>query len=106
MAEGTGKKKEESIKASQYLSTIYYEVLPSLINTDHNLVIYGWGMGEQESHLVNQIFKHKLSGKIAISTYSKDQSDCHRIYTEINKLAPQVEVEFFDSQSSGCWNNP
>lgn len=106
VAEGTGEKKKESIKTSPYLSTVFYEVLPSLIKDKTNLVIYGWGMGKQESHLVDQIFKHKLSGKIAISTYSKDQSECHRIYTEINKLAPQVEVEFFDSQSSGCWNNP
>lgn len=59
--------------------------------------------------MVNQIFKHELKdkkGNVAISTYSKDQAECHRICTEIKTLAPQVEVEFFDSQSSGCWNNP
>ncbi|WP_227547295.1 DUF4917 family protein [Acinetobacter sp. ANC 4178] len=108
IAEGTGEKKQESIKTSPYLSTIYYEVLPSLIgkDKDHNLVIYGWGMEQQESHLVKQIFKYQSKAKVAISTYSKDQKECHRIYTEIKKLAPQVEVEFFDSQSSGCWNNP
>lgn len=108
VAEGTGEKKKESIKTSPYLSTVFYEVLPSLIKDKDktNLVIYGWGMGQQESHLIEQIFKPESKGKVAISTYSKDQKECHRISTEIKKLAPHVEVEFFDSQSSGCWNNP
>ena len=106
VAEGTGTKKLESIKSSSYLSTIFYEVLPDLITQKANLVIYGWGMGEQELHLVQQIFKGKTIGKVAISTYSKDQNECHRIHLQIKKVAPTLEVEFFDSQSSGCWNNP
>ena len=52
VAEGTGTKKLESIKSSPYLSTIFYEVLPDLITQKANLVIYGWRLGEQESHLV------------------------------------------------------
>jgi hypothetical protein len=24
----------------------------------------------------------------------------------IQKISPKVEIEFFDSQSAGCWNNP
>lgn len=46
VADGTGEKKQESIKTSPYLSTIYYEVLPSLITEKDNLVIYGLGMGQ------------------------------------------------------------
>lgn len=106
VAEGTGNKKLESIKSSPYLSTIFYEVLPSLINKNSNLVIYGWSLGEQESHLVQQIFKLDAVGKVAISTYSKDQNECHRIQQMIKKYSKNIEVEFFDSQSSGCWNNP
>ncbi|MBQ0140378.1 MAG: DUF4917 family protein [Kurthia sp.] len=106
VAEGTGAKKLESIKSSPYLSTIFYEVLSKLINRNNNLVIYGWGIGEQEQHLIQQIFKKETVGKVAISTYSKNQSECHRISSLIKKTSPNVEVEFFDSQSSGCWNNP
>lgn len=73
VAEGTGTKKLETIKGSPYLSTVFYEVLPDMISINSNLVIYGWGMGEQEVHLVQQIFKGKTIGKVAISTYSKDQ---------------------------------
>ncbi|WP_227591399.1 DUF4917 family protein [Acinetobacter shaoyimingii] len=105
VAEGTGNQKLESIKSSPYLSTIYYEVLPTLISDNSNLVIYGWGLGDQESHLVNQIFKNKNTSNIAISIYSKNQEECNRIYNLINKIAPHIEIEFFDSQSSGCWNN-
>ena len=105
VAEGTGTKKLESIKSSPYLSTIFYEVLPGLITKNSNLVTYGWGLGDQESHIVNQIFKNKNISSIAISTFSKDQDECHRIYKLIKKIAPDIKIEFFDSQSSGCWNN-
>ena len=107
VAEGTGTKKLESIKSSSYLSTIFYEVLPDLITQKANLVIYGWSLGKQESHLVKQIFKNNQSGKVAISIFQNNQEECHRIYRLIKneKVAPNIEVEFFDSQSSGCWNN-
>lgn len=105
IAEGTGDKKKESIRSSSYLSTIFFEVLPKLLNNDTNLVIYGWGMGDQEAHLIDKIFKNKQTGKVAISTYSKDQNECHKICRLIKKIAPNIEVEFFDSQSSDCWNN-
>lgn len=107
VAEGTGIKKLESIKSSPYLSTIFYEVLPDLITQKANLVIYGWSLGKQESHLVKQIFKNNQSGKVAISIFQNNQEECHRIYRLIKneKVAPNIEVEFFDSQSSGCWNN-
>lgn len=108
VAEGTGTKKLESIKSSPYLSTIFYEVLPDLITQKANLVIYGWSLGKQESHLVKQIFKNNQSGKVAISIFQNNQEECHRIYRLIKneKVAPNIEIEFFDSQSSGCWNNP
>lgn len=108
VAEGTGTKKLESIKSSSYLSTIFYEVLPDLITQKANLVIYGWSLGKQESHLVKQIFKNQQSGKVAISIFQNNQEECHRIYRLIKneKVAPNIEIEFFDSQSSGCWNNP
>lgn len=106
VAEGTGQKKLESIKSSSYLSTIFYEVLPVLMSSKANLVIYGWSLGEQESHLVKQIFKNKQSGKVAISTFDKSQEECHRISMLIRNIASETEIEFFDSQSSGCWNNP
>lgn len=106
VAEGTGDKKQESIRSSKYLSKIYYEILPKLLDSSTDLVIYGWDLGQQELHLVEQIFKNKTAAKVAISTYDKNQAECHRIYTMIKNIAPNIEVEFFDSQSSGCWNNP
>lgn len=63
-------------------------------------------MGEQESHLVQKIFKNKDLGKVAISTYDKNQDECHRVYRLIKDIAPDIDMEFFDSQSLGCWNNP
>lgn len=106
VAEGTSDKKINSIARSRYLSKIYYEILPELFNHGKNLVIYGWGLGEQEIHLVDQIFKNKVGGKVAISVFKHDQDYCYRVKRLINKLNSNIEIEFFDSQSSGCWNNP
>lgn len=110
VAEGTCDRKMESIRSSRYLSKIYYEILPEFLNDGKNLVIYGWGIGEQENHLVEQIFgkkeNSKKMGKVAISIFKNDQETCHRIASMLNKISDKIEVEFFDSQSSGCWNNP
>ena len=106
VAEGTGGRKEESIRTSKYLSKIYYEILPELFDNNKNLVIYGWGVGGQENHLVTQVFKNKMGGKVAISVYKDDQDYCYKVEKLIQKISPKVEIEFFDSQSAGCWNNP
>lgn len=103
---GTGTKKLEAIKSSPYLSTIYFEVLPELIGKSSTLVIYGWGVGEQENHLIDQIFKNKTRGKVAISVFGNDQDYCYRVQRKINEINSKVEIEFFNSQSSDCWNNP
>lgn len=62
-----------------------------------------WG---QEKHLIDQIFKGKSLGKVAIYTFDKKQEECHRISMLINDITSETEIDFFDSQSSGCWNNP
>ncbi|WP_286832748.1 MULTISPECIES: DUF4917 family protein [Acinetobacter] len=105
VAEGTSDKKMDSIKSSHYLSKVYYEVLPEFLNDGKNLVIYGWGIEVQELHLVDQVFKGKFDGKFAISVFENNQDYCHRVERLINKINSNIKVEFFDSQSSGCWNN-
>lgn len=106
VAEGTSDKKIDSIRSSRYLSKVYYEILPEFLNDGKDLVIYGWGIGEQELHLVDQVFKNKVGGKVAISVFKHDQDYCYRIEKLIKKINSNIDIVFFDSQSSGCWNNP
>ncbi|MFU9044890.1 DUF4917 family protein [Acinetobacter tibetensis] len=64
-------------------------------NAKTNLVIYGWSMEEQEKHLVDQIFKGKSLGKVAISTFDKKQEECHRISMLINDINSETEIKIF-----------
>lgn len=52
-------------------------------------------MEEQEKHLVDQIFKGKSLGKVAISTFDKKQEECHRISMLINDINSETEIKIF-----------
>jgi hypothetical protein len=102
VSEGTSDQKIHSIQNSHYLHTIYREVLPDL---GDSLVIYGWGLGEHDLHIINRI---RVSGvsRIAVSVYGRDQVYCRRVHQILlDAFGSGIDIEFFDSQSKGCWNN-
>lgn len=101
VSEGTQEQKIASIKKSNYLSTVYHEVIPRCLGP---LTIYGWGFGAQDRHLLPRM---RGVPRIAASVYGRNQQTCLRIYQEIViSLGYEIEIEFFDSGSPGCWNNP
>ncbi|MDC4936978.1 DUF4917 family protein [Acinetobacter baumannii] len=121
ISEGTAEKKLKSILSSGYLQTVYDEVLPSIFSTEssgNNLVIYGWALGEHDTHILKRILCGRNRGlltnnsinKIAVSLYKPTQDDCFRIEQIIKKSLDvnelKLELYFFNSASSGCWNNP
>ncbi|EXG33066.1 DUF4917 domain-containing protein [Acinetobacter pittii] len=121
ISEGTAEKKLNSILSSRYLRTVYDEVLSSIflsLSSKNNLVIYGWALGEHDIHILKRILcgrhhprqANKPNNKIAISLYKPTQDDCFRIEQTIKKILNvselNLELYFFDSASSGCWNNP
>ncbi len=57
VCEGLEGNKRESIGSSDYLERVFYEAIPSLKDT---LVIYGWGFGDQDEHILEQIKKSKI----------------------------------------------
>ncbi len=102
-------------------SPVYDEVLSSIflsLSSKNNLVIYGWALGEHDIHILKRILcgrhhprqANKPNNKIAISLYKPTQDDCFRIEQTIKKILNvselNLELYFFDSASSGCWNNP
>ena len=102
VSEGTSPQKIGAIQNSHYLYTIYREVLPSLNNS---LVIYGWGLGEHDIHIMNRLKESNVSS-VAISVFGNDQAYCSRVSQIITDTFDRdVEVIFFDSLSNGCWNN-
>ncbi|MEZ9475584.1 DUF4917 family protein [Vibrio splendidus] len=101
VCEGTKELKENSIASCDYLEKIYYEVMPNLEST---LVIYGWDLWEQDEHLLKQISKAKPA-KVAVSVYQNDQTYMGRVHKQLVDIGVS-DVVFFDSESSGVWNQP
>ncbi|EPG7576388.1 DUF4917 family protein [Providencia rettgeri] len=102
VSEGTTEQKVNSIKNSNYLNTVYREVLTSI---GRKLVIYGWNIGEHDMHILHRIAQSGVK-EVAISVYKNDHAYCYRIKQIVEeKLGRDVCVCFFDSLSSNCWNN-
>lgn len=99
ISEGTSEQKERAIQRSDYLSTIYHDVLPA---PRFSLTLYGWGMGDQDMHLLNQLSRPHL-GQIAVSVFRNDQKFCNRAGLLLSERWPGIHVDFFDSESVGCW---
>lgn len=101
VCEGTAEQKMRSIGGSAYLQRVYSEVLPVV---GESLVIYGWGMGEQEKHILQRL-KHAKCKRVAVSVYERNPETVRNAEHRLQEVGIE-EVVFFDSASPGCWNNP
>lgn len=102
VSEGTSQQKINSIQNSSYLNTVYREVLTNLETT---LVIYGWGLWEQDLYILKRIAASGVRS-VAVSVYGNDQVYCNRVSQIIRQiLGDQIQIHFFHSDSPGCWNN-
>lgn len=102
VSEGTSEQKINSIKSSNYLSTVYREVLKNL---ETNLVVYGWGFCPQDLYILKRIASSGIR-RIAISVYGADQNYCARVHGIVTQfLGGDIQIHFFHSNSPNCWNN-
>ena len=99
VSEGTMQQKVSSIQNSYYLSTVYREVLTSPRFT---LTLYGWGLGEHDRHLLKRMRGTGIQ-RVAVSVFRGDQAYCNYAYKVIQEDLGVVDVDFFDSESPGCW---
>lgn len=104
VSEGNTSQKLESIYSSRYLTTVYTEVLPSI---KESLVIYGWSFGANDEHILKKLREAVKSGlkNVAVSVFNKDE-DLMAVATKKLRQVGVARIVFFDSKSSGCWNNP
>ncbi|WP_422463880.1 DUF4917 family protein [Endozoicomonas sp. ALB115] len=101
VSEGMTEQKVASIHNSHYLNTVYKEVLPSVSTS---LVVFGWGFGPHDRHILERLAKSSVQ-IIAVSVFGNDQSYCNAVEQQVrDTFGQQVELEFFDCQSPGCWN--
>jgi len=106
VTEGDSSKKMRSIQRSSYLSTIYYEALPT---SGPTLVIYGWSMNEDvDNHLLKQISKGRYT-KVAVSVYVPTTPDIDEFVAATNLKLRRVGIRdttYFNANSEGCWTHP
>jgi len=100
VCEGTEESKLDAISSCNYFEHVFYEVLPAL---EGGLVIYGWGFGDQDEHIIAQLAKSKIK-RVAVSIFGGDLALCGKIESKLERLNLE-ELVFFDSTSEGCWNN-
>lgn len=104
VSEGDPTKKRIAIDSSNYLSRVYYEILPKIGET---LTIYGWGIGIQDGHILSQVSKNKFKN-VAVSVVvdgklPKEIDDyCNYTTSRLNSVGI-TNIEFFDAASPGCW---
>lgn len=105
VSEGTSDQKLKSIQSSYYLNTVYREVLTDINET---LVIYGWGLGEHDLHIINRICSGGTR-KFAVSVFpdGKEEAYCNRASQIIKDACngEEVQIEFFCTTSEECWIN-
>lgn len=108
VCEGEEKNKLTSIKNSNYLSIVYYDVLSRV---GDSIAFYGFNFNEQDNHIISRlgdISRKYPIRNIAISVYrdGSEENYMQRVSQLVNnKIGRNIEVDFFDSRSKDCWNN-
>ncbi len=107
VAEGVSRQKEAAIRRSEYLGTVYDEVLADL---GKSLVIYGWSVGDNDTHILKKILEGDLR-RIAVSVRTQRRkattirNKCQEIARRIRSHSRRINVTFFRAESDGCWCN-
>lgn len=97
VCEGTSEQKQRSINGSSYLRQVQSKAFDEI---RESIVIYGWRMGPQEQHIIEQILESKPKA-LAISVRGDNQETVRRA----NELfSGKIEsLVFFDANSPGAW---
>ncbi len=106
VSEGTASQKMQSIRRSPYLTTVYNEVLSKL---GGNVVVYGFSFSQNDMHILNAL-SNVPPNIIAVSVFNglsvnDQQAFCYYVSSLFARYLPYTKVFFYNSASSGCWNN-
>lgn len=99
VCDGTSEEKQRSIFGSTYLGQVYSRAFSQI---QDNVVIYGWSMGKQDQHILDQVLLQKPRA-VAVSIRNKNADTIRRA---VELFEDSVDrLVFFDSDSPGAWNN-
>lgn len=103
VCEGTSEHKKHAIANSDYLTRVFWEVIPKICPS---LVVYGWKISDQDRHILDQI-KRARPGlvRVAVSVHEHNQGEAVQMEEALSAL-DVPELVFFDAESPGCWIHP
>ena len=110
VSEGDADSKLSVIGASDYLRTVFFDVLPKAVK-GRNIVAYGLGFKNNDKHIVAALAKAPPK-RLAVSVWGASevdrQNEVLRIEALLRKQIPETEtqIDFFDASSAGCWIHP
>lgn len=105
VSEGDSPKKFRSIRRSSYLNNVYSE----LSRPKSSALVYGWGFGSQDSHILTALASAGIS-RFGVSVYTGAEDPAHFCY-EVSRSIHNTKgletahIDFFDSCESGVWIN-
>lgn len=121
VSEGTPQDKLRRIEASSYLSWVFRR----FENFQGSLFTYGWGLSEQDDHLLDAIAKNVSLSRLYVGVYGDPESETNtRLIARAHSLANRrnqvlnsgrtgrrrqsgaLEVKFFDASTANVWNGP
>jgi hypothetical protein len=104
VSEGGTKQKHTAILRSGYLSTVYSAVMSDL---GDSLAIFGANLGAVDDHLLGQACRsvERIAKSVwrGPRTVEQVQAECLDFKTRAHKHNAALAIEFFDSDSDGCW---
>lgn len=108
VAEGTSEQKVRAIRRSAYLSTVYSEALAAC---GRSVVLHGLSLGSEynDVHILSALKKSRVS-RVAVSIFTNEGTiKKHRAQRDTAEgllrkhLGEDVDIDFYDAQSEGCW---
>jgi hypothetical protein len=99
VSEGTFEQKMRSIRSSAYLSASYAGMRKQ---TERNtLVLFGWGMGEQDKHIVDAL-QSRNPARVAVSVHQRTDREIEELVFRTRQTFG-VDPDIFAAQSAGPW---
>lgn len=104
VSEGDTKKKMIAINRNPYLNQVYNE----LGKKKNSVLFYGWGMGQQDTHVLKALYKSGVSD-IGVSVYTGLGSEPDHYMYEANRTlisifrSKVINVDFIDASEPGLW---
>jgi hypothetical protein len=109
VSEGNAREKAAAIRQSQYLRTVYEQVLPEF---GDNIVVYGFGFNPSDEHIMKAVCNVNAKNSrakpktFAVSIHQGMSAKAQMAFRlRVRQQVGDSRVFYFDATSSGAWTH-